>query len=328
MVATRKRLGALLAVAMAALFVTSPSPAQESPFANGEFWVREGLSLHYQIWYPKAPQGKVLCIHGLGGSTFSWRHAPDFLLPAGYLVVAVDLPGFGYSARPTGTIHKTENRAQLLLEFLQYLDGTVLPRALAEEKWYLMGHSMGGAVALFMAMEEPERFQATVLIAPALRRPFSRFFKILTSFPPTRGCWATLIRNLFLSPSRIRHFLERAYGRKVTDEEFQGYVKPLRLPGTARSLLSMVNTASSLKLSPFRGKPHPPFLLIWGQNDHFVPVQQGRRFQEIFPDTPLCTIEGASHCPMETHPGEVYPLILEFFTAQKPHSETPYLRAR
>ncbi|MGQ9622016.1 MAG: alpha/beta fold hydrolase [Candidatus Caldatribacteriaceae bacterium] len=319
--ATRRWFGALFGVAMAVFLATSASPAQESPFENGEFWTREGLFLHYRIWYPKVPQGKVLCIHGLGGSTFSWRYAPDFFLPAGYLVVAVDLPGFGYSARPVGTIHKPENRALLLLDFLRYLDGTVLPEALAKKRWCLIGHSMGGAVAFLMAMEEPERFQGVTLIAPALQRPLSRLSKILTSFPPARGCWITLIRNLFLSPSRIRRFLEAAYGRKVNEEEFKGYSKPLRLPGTARSLLSMVNTASSLKLSPFQGKSHPPFLLIWGRNDRFVPAEESRRFQEIFPDTPLSLIKGASHCPMETHPREVYPLILEFFTVKKLYSE-------
>jgi pimeloyl-ACP methyl ester carboxylesterase len=307
-------------------FATSMGLAQESPFENGAFWKREDLFLHYRIWYPPIPQGKVLFIHGLGGSTFSWRHAPDFFLQAGYLVVTVDLPGFGYSQRVVGTVHKPENRARLRLEFLRYLDEKVVPEVVSDQRWYLVGHSLGGSTAFLVAMEEPERFQGVALIAPALRNPAGRFFKILTSFPPTRKCWITLIRNFFLAPSRLKKSLQVAYGRKVTAEEFEGYRKPLELSGTARSLLSLVNNAASLKLSSFRGKFHPPFLLIWGEKDRVVPRRQGKRFREIFPDTPLHIIQEAFHCPMETHPKDVYPVILEFFATSTEKGSLPETR--
>ena len=196
----------------------------------------------------------------------------------------------------------------------------------SDQRWYLVGHSLGGSTAFLVAMEEPERFQGVALIAPALRNPAGRFFKILTSFPPTRKCWITLIRNFFLAPSRLKKSLQVAYGRKVTTEEFEGYRKPLELSGTARSLLSLVNNAASLKLSSFRGKFHPPFLLIWGEKDRVVPRRQGKRFREIFPDTPLRIIQGAFHCPMETHPKDVYPVILEFFATSTEKGSLPETR--
>lgn len=291
--------------------------AQETPFDNGRFWENGDCFLHYRVWSPSSPKGKVLLMHGLGGSTFSWRHAPSFLVQAGYLVVAVDLPGFGYSERVVGKLHEPKRRARLLLEFLSALDHHTIPQSIANTRWHLVGHSMGGATAFLMAMEAPERFYSTVLIDAALKTPSIRLLKIFTSFPLTRQCWVILIRNTVLSRSSIARNLSSAYGRKPTEAELEGYVLPLQLSGTARSLLSLTNRASTLKLSSFRGKPHPPFLLIWGRKDRFVSMKQAKRFQQFFPETPLHSVQDAAHCPMETHPEEVYPLMVRFFTAQE-----------
>ncbi|MEN3185466.1 MAG: alpha/beta hydrolase [Atribacterota bacterium] len=300
------------------LMVIQEGRAQEqvSPFENGRFWRSDSGSLHYQIWFPPLPRGKVLLIHGLGGSTFSWRFAPSFLTQAGYVVVAIDLPGFGYSERVVGKVHESENRARLLLDFLHALDREVIPKSVANEKWHLVGHSMGGSTAFLMAMETPERFYSAVLIDAALGARSFHLLKIFTSFPLTKQCWITFIRNVFLSRSNIRRSLSSAYGRKPTAEEVEGYFRPLQRKGTARSLLSLTNQASFLRLSPFRGKPHPPFLLIWGEKDRVIPSKQAKRFQKFFPETPLYIIKGASHCPMETHPEEVYSLMVQFFSTQ------------
>lgn len=307
----------ILCVLILILAVTQNGLAQGSPFENGQFWENGDCFLHYRVWSPSLPRGKVLLIHGLGGSTFSWRYAPSFLVQAGYLVVAVDLPGFGYSERIVGRLHAPKNRARLLLEFLSALDRDTVPQSVANKKWHLVGHSMGGGAALLMAMEASERFYSTVLIDAAWKTPSLRFLKIFTSFPLTQQCWVMLIRNVLLSRSRITRSLSSAYGRKPTEAEVEGYLLPLRLSGTARSLLSLTNRASSLKLSSFRRKPHPPFLLIWGKKDRFVSIKQAKRFQQFFPETPLHIIQGAAHCPMETHPEEVYPLVVRFFTAQE-----------
>ncbi|WP_438318078.1 alpha/beta fold hydrolase [Candidatus Caldatribacterium sp. SIUC1] len=297
------------------LLVTSWGLCRESPFANGHFWEKDGFFLHYRAWFPEHPRKKIFLIHGLGGSTFSWRYAPDFLLNEGYCIVAVDLPGFGYSQRVTGKLLKAEAQAQLLLDFLEFLDTTLVPEHLSYNPWCLAGHSMGGKIAFLMAMEEPERFPGVLLVDAAFRGPSLRFFKIFTTFPPLRGCWVTLIRHLLLTPSRVRRFLAEAYGRKPSTFEVEGYLAPLRLPGTARSLLSLVNQASSLRLAAFSGKPHPPFLLLWGERDRFVPRRQAEKFQEVFPETPLVVVPGASHCPMETHPEEFYRVAVEFCNA-------------
>ena len=289
---------------------------QESPFENGRFWRKNDLAIHYRVWSPENPQRKILFIHGLGGSTFSWRHAPDFLLQEEYCIVAVDLPGFGYSQRVTGRYLKAEEQARLLLNFLEFLDATSVPGNLSRDRWYLVGHSMGGKIAFLMAMEKSEIFSGVILVDAAFRGPSFRLLRVFTTFPLARGCWTTLIRTLFLSPSRIHRSLARAYGWEPTAEEVEGYLEPLRIPGTARSLLSLLNHTSSLKLVAFSGRPHPPFLLVWGENDCFVSVKQGKRLQKIFPETPLVVISGAAHCPMETHPEEFYRIVVDFCNMQ------------
>ncbi len=187
-----------------------------SPFPNSSFWEKGNIRLHYRLWFPYTPrvQGKVLLLHGLGGSTFSWRYAQDFLLQAGYLVVAVDLPGFGYSSRIKNFDYRQENRSRLFWEFLDALDNE-LGVPWREKPWHLVGHSMGGQTAFFMGMERPERTESIVFVATPFRSASPDLFRLINSCSLLRGVVATLLRRSLRS-SRVKRLLTSAYGRKPT----------------------------------------------------------------------------------------------------------------
>lgn len=91
-------------------------------FAESRYVHVGNTLVHFRQWEPQAPTlGKVLMVHGLGGSTFSWRHNVKPLVSAGYLVVAVDLPGFGYSDRWSNVFGQAD-RATLLWQLLTKID--------------------------------------------------------------------------------------------------------------------------------------------------------------------------------------------------------------
>ena len=87
----------------------------DKPFANSQYVEVDGIVLHCRTWNPQAEQylGKVLLIHGLGASTYSWEQTADALSQAGYWVIAADLPGFGYSSRQSGLDHSQKRRSSI-----------------------------------------------------------------------------------------------------------------------------------------------------------------------------------------------------------------------
>lgn len=285
------------------------------PFPESRFVTVRNFQLHARIFAPSFPRGKkVLFVHGLGGSTFSFRYAPQYLLPEGLFLVMVDLPGFGESSRK-GSELSQKAQARLLWECVDVLEEEgVVPEALRGTPWFLVGHSMGGGVVFLMSMEYPERVEGAVLIAPSFGQGDARFLGPLLAFPCVRGVLATALRRAFLSSGKVRKSLASAYGREPEEEEFLGYFTPLKRRGTASSLLAFLSASSRIRLSAFSGREHPPFLVVLGEKEPWV-AEDTVRFLRVFPDARYVVIPEAHHCPMETHPESVYPAILDFFSS-------------
>ena len=135
----------------------------------------------------------------------------------------------------------------------------------------------------------------------------------LLAIPPL-GRWMTLALERFLiSETRISSLLESAYGRAPSPEEVEGYLSPLRLPGTARSLLNFLRTSKNEDPAALKGLP-VPVIAIWGSRDTWVPPEDLDRLSAIRPDITARVIRGAAHCPMETHPDEFTAIVLEWLS--------------
>ena len=96
----------------------------EKPFENSRFEIIDSVSIHYRVWNDtlRNPRGKIILIHGFCGSTFCWRYNFDALVAAHYKVVAIDLPGFGYSQRSPSLNQSQSNRARLLWGLLEKIE--------------------------------------------------------------------------------------------------------------------------------------------------------------------------------------------------------------
>jgi len=142
------------------------------PFNESRFENIDGVSIQYRQWLPDQQpiKGKILLIHGLGGSTFSWRNNIPALRDAGYMVVTADLPGFGYSDRSGGIDHSQKNRSKILWVLLDQIDSTLSPET-ASMDLVLAGHSMGGGTAVAMTLEHPDQTKALVLVDGAVHTP-------------------------------------------------------------------------------------------------------------------------------------------------------------
>lgn len=274
------------------------SEGATQPFENS--YVFEN-AVHYRIWTPETVQikGKILMVHGLGGSTYSFGANAPFLAANGYLVIAVDLPGFGYSKRGTDINHAQEHRAKILWDLLEHIDQT-LKDEVKYQDWHLAGHSMGGGTVGAMAAMAPKRTQSLTLIDGALSEQERRGSWLL-KIPPVGRSLQVLMENVFINEKRIGDLLASAYGRPLEPSEVLGYLEPLQVKGTARGLLNFVQTSKNMPLFELSNY-HGPTLALWGEKDTWVPLHEIERIRAYVPNIEVVIISGAGHCPMETHP--------------------------
>ncbi len=280
----------------------------QRPFDNSHFIDINGVDLHYRLWKVADGnfEGSVLLIHGFAGSTFSWQAAADRMQQKGYEVVAVDLPPYGFSDKS----HRTNQSVTAQAERLFHLIQSEFPG----RKWHLAGHSMGGAVVQAFALLYPEKVKGVTFVAPAL---FSRVQVIdQPAEPPLWNSPAgfivgALAERWFISGSRVADLLESAYGIKPTQYQVWGYLEPLRVPGTARAILS--SSGHSAELHDLDAALFDvPAIAIWGDSDSWVPHTSRRAALERMPGVELLILEGVGHNPMETHLDELMEIWMEF----------------
>ena len=317
----RRLLGGALAVvaALCALPYLYPvsryEPRSALPHANGAFRTVEGVSVYSRLWEPAcAVSGNVLLVHGFGSSTYAWEKIVPALIAAGCRVVAVDVPGFGYSDKNITWPYSHERNATLLWALVDQLakESGISGSA----AWTLVGHSMGGEIVVRMAGSRPAQARQVVLADGAVlgRRPHPLPW---LRFPPLRR-WAFLsVEFLSRRPAVLRRFLGSAYGRRPTPEELQGYAAPICVPGTTRALFKIADSHAGLRdVNAILKELTSPVSLIWGEKDTWVSLRQGRRVAELI-NRPLLVVPDAGHCPMETHPDAFARILLSELSARR-----------
>lgn len=122
----------------------------------GQFCDTARGRIHYIDMGPRDAQPLVM-IHGLSGQLQHFTYALAERLAQDYRVIALDRPGCGYSTRPSDSMARLPEQAQVLQDYLDRI-GITQP--------VLVGHSLGGAVALAMALQTPEKIRGLALLAP------------------------------------------------------------------------------------------------------------------------------------------------------------------
>ncbi|AQS54678.1 alpha/beta fold hydrolase [Novibacillus thermophilus] len=253
----------------------------------------------------------ILLVHGFLASTFTWRYMFPYLSPH-FTVYAVDLPGFGRSAKDRSYHYTLEGFAQTLHAFVQ---------AEGIRQVTVMAHSMGGQVALRLAKRAPETVQRLVLIAPSgYLRSAKRWQKIFFRLP-----FAYCVLPLLLTPQRIDKQLRSVYynlSNMNVEELYDGYITPLKERDFHRALFqfgrSREDDLSSMELRDIR----QPTLLLWGRHDRIVPLNIGKRLLRDLPNARLEIIEETGHLPMEEKPLDVVERLAPFLHIPVPSGDS------
>ncbi len=265
----------------------------EKPYTNSAFFTtQDGVQLHAQIYEPEAEMiGKIVMIHGLGASSFSYRNNAPYFAERGYLVVAVDLPAFGYSSKKTGLDHSQIKRAEYIWEWLDVLDENY-----GNEAWHLVGHSMGGSTVLAMSNQKPGSTLSMNLIAGAVIQDTSRSTWWIDT---PLGEWLKVaLRYLIINEDRFSSILEGAYNQTPSKEAVMGYLQPLQVQGTIQALLEFVKTSDNVTIDEL--EVDLPLHLFWGEEDTWVGIENIALIDEVAGVDAIVRFEGEGHCVHET----------------------------
>lgn len=260
--------------------------------------------------YTQAGEGPpVILIHGLGGSRRTWRHLIG-PLSRHYTVIAVDLPGHGDSQASAGG-YSPGAHAATIRDLLVELG---LTRA------SLVGHSLGGGIAVQFAYQFPERTDRLALISSA---GFGADVTPLLRAAILPGA-ETLLWGLGHMPEFVTRPALRVVGAVAgvgsagdagpLSEDLRGMSDPRRRHGFLRSARAGLDRhGQSLSAAPFLGRlAGLPVLLAWGTGDKIIPPSQHYKLASTLPKRHVVEIADAGHYPQDTEPAQVLRPLLAF----------------
>jgi len=221
----------------------------------------------------------IVLLHGLAGSSRCWQHNIR-QLARGFRVYVVDLIGFGAS----GGLHPLS-----FDKLAGYL--TVWMNQLAIRRASIIGHSMGGLVAVDLAAQVPDRIERLVLVdAAAFLIEQSSIYHLLG-----------LVRELFQIQIDFLPTL-------VVDAYRAGPI----------TLLNAIHQLLTTDFSPRLALVQAPTLLVWGEQDALVPLEIGRRLCRQLPaNNHIVVIKGAGHNPMWDRPTAFNRVVEDFLALER-----------
>jgi pimeloyl-ACP methyl ester carboxylesterase len=262
--------------------------------APSQFMEIQGMPVHYR------DQGKgmpVVLLHGLASSLHTWEGWVAALKPD-YRIITVDLPGWGLTGPDPQKRYRIEDQVAFLAAFLD---------SLGIDKCVIGGNSMGGWFSWNFALAQPERLYGLILVdaagvpsgssaAPRKRPAYfklteSRFFEAYVQRATPRFLYKSMLKQVYVDDDKV----DRALVNR--------YYHLMRREGNRQAFLDRAK-----QRSPTAGKfdllaeLQLPTLILWGEQDSWIPPQHGEVFQQNITASILVKFPHLGHVPMEEDP--------------------------
>src|SRR3954471_15921702 len=278
---------------------------------------RQELELHGQrVSYRVAGSGPaLLLLHGIANSSDTWaRVAP--LLSDRFTVIAPDLLGHGESAAPRGDYSLGAHAS----------GARDVATALGHDRVTVIGHSLGGGIAMQFAYQFPERCERLVLVSSGgLGREVHLLLRaaalpgadyVLPALTSTRLLGVGrgvggLLRRLRLAPGEDLQVLADGFASLDNAGSRQAFLHTVRAviePSGQR-----VSAQDRLSLAALL-----PTLIVWGENDSIIPAEHGDAAHAAMPGSRLEVFPGAGHMPHDADPERFAALLIEFCRTTEP----------
>jgi pimeloyl-ACP methyl ester carboxylesterase len=274
------------------------------------------IEIHgHRVGYRTAGSGPVIVlVHGMAGSSATWRFVMPTLAER-FTVVAPDLVGHGGSEKP---------RADYSLgAFASGVRDLLL--ALGHDRATLVGQSLGGGVAMQFAYQFPERSERLVLVSSGgLGDEVSMLLRLLTLpgaelvLPLACTDWlhgagvkvAGWLANVGLHTGPHLTEVWHGYGSLADAETRTAFLHTLRsvvdVAGQRVSAADRLYLAAAI-----------PTLIVWGDHDRIIPVEQGRATHEAIPGSRLEIFEDTGHFPHCEQPDRFCEVLLDFLSTTR-----------
>jgi len=220
----------------------------------------------------------ILILHGWGSCAKNWQRVKNGLERSGYTVYLPDLPGFGEGA--------ALERAWVVDDYINWLDEYCEKNNLS--RFFLIGHSFGGSLAVGLSLKYPEKVKKMFLISPALIREKT----------PKKAALKKTAKVFSFLPVSFK----RIVYRHIIRSDYPAEPGPLR-----ETYLKIIGHDLSDELPKVSVKS----ILFWGEKDKITPHRQGRLIKELISGAELKKLPGVYHNPHSENPELLVKTILE-----------------
>ena len=254
----------------------------------------------------------LLFIHGLGSSADRWLDIPD-ALSLYFHTVAIDLPGFGGSDKPSDMNYTIEAFSDIVREFIDKIKIPEEDRGNNKARTTtLVGHSLGGYVASRIAATDNSNFLNKLVLVDSsgnLEKPTPLLDEYL---------------GAAMNPSKekVRKVFEQMVANPllVSDVLVHGFIDRINRPGSKyafeSSLRNSANTQIGLKNLNRISEKGIPTLILWGMHDKVIPTQHSQIFKEAIKGSTVTIIPNTGHAPFTEKPALVCEYLHNFLSSE------------
>jgi len=262
-----------------------------------------GVRIHYQDAGDENAPALIL-IHGFISSTLIWSDVFLPLAAAGFRVIALDLPGYGYSDKPADGRYTIDSQAYAVVSLMNRLE---------IDEATIIGASYGGAVAATIALDYPERVSRLVLVGPVTNdAPMKKLLPRLGRLALVGDVLTPLfLGSRWVLRNRMKNMYRR--NRRVLDEhKFAARHHLLATANTHRAMLSTMRRWNANRIMDEAHLIRRPTLILWGEADEHIPLSDGVRLREDIPGARLIVFRNCGHLPPAECPDKFVDVVTEF----------------
>lgn len=249
----------------------------------------------------------MILLHGFAATNITWRRwLPE--LEKRFQLHLIELKGHGTAPAPRDGRYSPRDNAEAVVEYIRSLDA---------DRVVLVGHSMGGGVAMLAALalmgDQPRKLSALVSLAgaayPQQLPPFIAFARkrlltrLLFWILPKRLLIREVLRRIVVDTSAVDRAQIHAYAAPLQNRPHWDAI--------IQTALQIIPSDHDEITDRF-GSITVPTLALWGRQDNVVPLAVGERLAAELPDARLVVLEGCGHIPTEEKPEESLRALLAF----------------
>jgi pimeloyl-ACP methyl ester carboxylesterase len=275
-----------------------------------------GHQVRYRIAMTDHADPVVLLVHGVAGSSQTWEEVMPAIAAEGYTVIAPDLLGHGESAKPRGD-YSLGAYASGLRDLLAVL---------GHDRATVVGHSLGGGIAMIFSYQFPERTERMVLVdSGGLGREVSIALRA-ASLPGSELVLPLLFSTpLLRAGGAVAGALGRLGFKAGPDmEEIARGISSFADVGTRTAFVHTVRAVIDPAGQRVSARDRLylaeglPTLLVWGGRDPIIPIEHGRAAVELIPGSRLEVFPDAGHFPHRDDPVRFAEVLTEFLATTEP----------